>query len=58
MPWYWTDDVANLMMANGRLSAADAAGLIAKPVGIRSACSTIEDAIEGLLEDGEIPLAA
>ena len=58
MPWYWTDDVATLMIADGRLSAADAAGLIASPVGIRSVCTTIEDAIEGLLEDGEIPLAA
>ncbi|HET9258718.1 MAG TPA: hypothetical protein VFP42_01155 [Acidimicrobiia bacterium] len=58
MPWYWTDDVANVMIAHGRLSAAEAAGLIARPVGIRSACTNIEDAIEGLLEDGEIPLAA
>lgn len=58
MPWYWTDDVANLMVATGRLSAADAAALIARPVGIRSTGTTIEDAIEGFLEDGEIPLAA
>lgn len=58
MPWYWTDDVANFMIANGRMSVSDAAGLIQRPVGIRSTCQTIEDAVQELLEDGEIPLAA
>lgn len=58
MPWYWTDDVAEVMMSKGRLSACEASSLISRPVGIRSSCQTIEEAIEGFLEDGEIPLAA
>ena len=58
MPWYWTDDVANFMIAKGRLGASEASALIDSPVGIRSESQTIEDAIAGFLDDGEIPLAA
>lgn len=58
MPWYWTDDVAPVLVANGRINADTAATLIAMPVAHRSEHLTIEDAARDLLDDGEIPLAA
>jgi hypothetical protein len=58
MPWYWTDEVAPLLIADGAIDPDTAAGLIALPVGYRSEHDTIEDAARDLLEDDEIPLAA
>lgn len=58
MPWYWTDDVANFMIAKGRMGVTEASALINSPVAIRSESQAIEDAIAGFLDDGEIPLAA
>jgi len=58
MPWYWTDEVAPILVANGSIDPETAAGLIALPVAHRSRQTTIEDAARELLDDGEIPLAA
>jgi hypothetical protein len=58
MPWYWTDEVAPLLVADGAIDPDAAAGLIALPVAYRSEHDTIEDAARDLLEDDEIPLAA
>ena len=58
MPWYWTDDVANLMVSTGRMDETELASLIAMPVAHRSEHQDIEDAIQEMLDDGEIPLAA
>ncbi|HEX6220325.1 MAG TPA: hypothetical protein VF115_04470 [Acidimicrobiia bacterium] len=58
MPWYWTDEVAPVLVANGSIDESVAAGLIAVPVAHRSDSETIEDAAQELMDDGEIPLAA
>ncbi|HZD23149.1 MAG TPA: hypothetical protein VE569_07065 [Acidimicrobiia bacterium] len=58
MPWYWTDEVAPVLVANGVIEEAVAAELIALPVAHHSAHETIEDAAKELVDDGEIPLAA
>lgn len=58
MPWYWTDDVAPVLVADGSITDDIAAVLIAMPVAYRSERDTVEDAARELLDDGEIPLAA
>lgn len=58
MPWYWTDEVAPVLVAKGSIDESVAADLIAMPVAHRSDHDTIEDAANELMEDGEIPLAA
>ena len=58
MPWYWTDEVAPVLVSNGTIDQATAQGLIATPVAYRSEHETMEAAVAELLDDGEIPLAA
>jgi hypothetical protein len=58
MPWYWTDDLARVLVSNGNLDEAAAAPLIALPVAYRSDHDSIENAARDLMDDGEIPLAA
>lgn len=58
MPWYWTDEVAPILVSNGAIDHSTAQGLIATPVAYRSEHDTIEAAAAELLDDGEIPLAA
>jgi hypothetical protein len=58
MPWYWTDEVAPVLVANGSIDAELAANLVALPVAHRSEHESVEDAAKELLDDGEIPLAA
>jgi hypothetical protein len=58
VPWYWTDEVAPVLVANGSIDADLAATLTSIPVAHRSDLETIEDAAQELLDDGEIPLAA
>lgn len=58
MPWYWTDDVAHVLVAKGTLEAVEAAEMITFPVAHRSERDTVEEAARELAEDGEIPLAA
>jgi hypothetical protein len=58
MPWYWTDDVAPALVANGTIDSDVAAGLMALPVALRSDHETVEEAVQELLDEGEIPLAA
>lgn len=58
MPWYWTDEVAPLLVAKGSIDAETADGLTKLPVAFRSEHETLEEAAAGLAEDGEIPLAA
>lgn len=58
MPWYWTDEVAPLLVASGSIDENVAADLIAIPVAHRSEHDTIEEAAKELMDDGEIPLAA
>ena len=58
MPWYWTDEVADVLLATGDIEPALAVPLIAMPVAYRSEHDTIELAAKELIDDGEIPLAA
>lgn len=58
MPWYWTDELAPVLVANGNITEDVAAGLVSVPIAYRSECATVEDAARELLDDGEIPLAA
>ncbi len=58
MPWYWTDDVARALIAQGSISEARAAELISAPVAYRRDELTVEAAALALLEDDEIPKPA
>lgn len=58
MPWYWTDEVAPVLVAKGSIDDATAAMLISLPVAHRSERDTVEDAAQELMDEGEIPLAA
>ena len=58
LPWYWTDDLARALLAEGSISEANAADLIAAPVAFRRSEATVEAAASGLMEDDEIPLPA
>jgi hypothetical protein len=58
MPWYWSDDVARVLLADGRIDPDTAARLISAPVAIRRSETDVQSAALGLQDDGEIPLAA
>jgi hypothetical protein len=58
MPWYWSDDIARVLVVSGKIDNSAAAPLISAPVAFRSEASTTEAAIDTLLDDDEIPLAA
>jgi len=58
VPWYWTDDLARILLDAGRISPEEAARLISRPVAIRRDEPRLEEGAEGSAEDGEIPLAA
>ncbi len=58
MPWYWTDDLARALLAQGSISDTGAAELIATPVAIRRDEATIDAAARAMLDEDEIPLPA
>lgn len=58
MPWYWTDDLARVLRDEATIPMEVAERLESAPVAIRRDESTIEAAVQGMLEDDEIPLAA
>jgi hypothetical protein len=58
MPWYWSDDVARVLLADGRIDPDTASRLITVPVAIRRPEPDVRSAAQGLQDDGEIPLAA
>ncbi len=58
MPWYWTDEVAPVLIAKGIIDEDAAAQLIALPVALRSDRDNVDDAAQELMDEGEIPLAA
>ena len=58
MPWYWTDDLANVLADTGQLSPRTAKTIATRPIAIRRPEVTVEAAAIGCLEDDEIPLAA
>lgn len=58
MPWFWSDEIAQVLSAAGRIDDRVVSNLVARPVAFRSDAETIEEAAERLLEDDEIPIAA
>ncbi|MEA1904190.1 MAG: hypothetical protein U9N56_11790 [Actinomycetota bacterium] len=58
VPWYWSDEIARILIDSDRITRSDAQVLIERPVALRRAEATIETAALGLQDDDEIPLAA
>lgn len=58
MPWYWTDDIARALIDAGRLTVESAGAMLAVPVAVRRAEPDLETAVQGMLDDDEIPIAA
>lgn len=58
LPWYWTDDLARALVADGRIDEIVASIMIASPMAYRREETSVEAAAQGLLDDDEIPLLA
>ena len=58
MPWFWSDEIARVLSAAGRIDDQVSSDLLARPVAFRSEAETVEEAADRLVQDGEIPLAA
>jgi len=58
MPWYWSDDVAHILLLQNKISPEVALSLTTTPIGYRSDCESIEAAADQLIDDDEIPLVA
>lgn len=58
MPWYWSDDLAEVLVAESVISPCLATELSTTPVAYRREEETVEEAGRGLVDDDEIPLAA
>jgi len=58
MPWYWSDDVAQVLLADERINVETAIEMTNVPVAHRSEHDGIDEAARELAEEGEIPLAA
>jgi hypothetical protein len=58
MPWYWTDDLARVLLETGRIDAGTAAALVAAPIGVRRQDLIVEEPTADPSDDEEIPHAA
>jgi hypothetical protein len=58
MPWYWTDDLARVLLETGRIDAGTAAALVAAPIGVRRQELTVEETTGDLTDDEDLPHAA
>jgi hypothetical protein len=58
VPWYWTDDIARALIDNGRLTVESAGTLLATPVAVKRVEPDLDTAIQAMLDDDEIPIAA
>jgi hypothetical protein len=58
VPWYWTDDIARALIDNGRLTVESARTMLATPVAVKRVEPDLDAAIQGMLDDDEIPIAA
>lgn len=58
MPWYWTDELARALLADGRIEPDVAVRLTAVLVAVRRDETTVEAAASALADDDELPLAA
>lgn len=53
MPWYWTDDLAHLLIDAGAVDRARVSGWLVAPVAIRSGDEDVESVARSLLEDSD-----
>lgn len=58
MPWFWSDEAAAVLLAQGTIDEARAKEMSELPIAFRSEHDSIEQAAAELAEEGEIPLAA
>ena len=59
MPWYWSDDLARVLVAAGKIEPRLADQLVRTPVAIRRPEPDLETAALAMqADDNEIPLAA
>jgi hypothetical protein len=58
VPWYWTDDIARLLVETGRTTADVVGPMLSVPTAVRRDEASIEAVAQALLDDEEIPLAA
>jgi hypothetical protein len=58
VPWYWTDDIARALIETGRLNVESARTMLAAPVALRRAEPDLDTAVQAMLDDDEIPIAA
>lgn len=58
MPWYWTDDLSRILFSEGLISKQAAVQLETSPVAIRRVETSLEEAVRGMVDDDEVPLAA
>ncbi len=60
MPWYWTDDLARILIDTGKVSEQRVSSWLTAPMAIRSDDSDSETVADSLLdgEEGEPPTAA
>lgn len=58
MPWYWSDDIARVLVGAGKIDATTAGSLISAPVAYRCVADSIDEAISVLQDEDEIPLLA
>jgi hypothetical protein len=58
VPWYWTDDIARALIETGRLNAESARTMLAAPVALKRAEPDLDAAVQAMLDDDEIPIAA
>lgn len=62
MPWYWTDDLARILIDTGKVSESRVAGWLSAPVAIRRDEESSETVATSLLtgdgDEGEPPSLA
>jgi hypothetical protein len=58
MYWYWSDDIAKVLLDSEKIEEQLATIIGSRMVAFRSSRTAILEAAEALLDDEEIPLAA
>jgi hypothetical protein len=58
VPWYWTDDIARALIETGRLTVESARSMLTAPVALKRGEPDLDTAVQAMLDDDEIPIAA
>lgn len=53
MPWYWTDDLARILIDNGRIDRSRVSGWLVAPVAVRSDEESAEVVAGTLLDEDD-----